>query len=180
MRTEIRELHQRLSTTTVYVTHDQIEAMTMADKIVVMQGGNIEQVGSPLEVYDRPANTFVAGFIGSPAMNLLDAVIRHEGGRVFAEVEGTLLPLDADLENGRIVTVGLRPEHLQPAGDGIAGQIAVVEPTGAETYLIVRVGIREVTAVLRDRRDVRPGQEIRLQAEPGMMHVFDRATGRRL
>jgi multiple sugar transport system ATP-binding protein len=180
MRTEIRELHQRLSTTTVYVTHDQIEAMTMADKIVVMQGGHIEQVGSPLEVYDRPANTFVAGFIGSPAMNLLDAVIRHEDGRVYAEVEGAFLPLDADLENGRIVIVGLRPEHLQPAEDGISGRIAVVEPTGAETYLIVRVGMGEVTAVLRDRRHVRPGQEIRLHAEPGMMHVFDRATGRRL
>ncbi len=180
MRTEIRELHQRLSTTTVYVTHDQIEAMTMADKIVVMQGGHIEQVGSPLEVYDRPANTFVAGFIGSPAMNMLDAVVRHDGGAVFAEVSGTRLALDAGLEDGRPVTLGLRPEHLQPADDGLPGQIAVVEPTGAETYLVVRVGTREVTAVLRDRRAMRPGQDIRLRAEPGMVHVFDTATGRRL
>jgi multiple sugar transport system ATP-binding protein len=180
MRTEIRELHQRLSTTTVYVTHDQIEAMTMADKIVVMQGGHIEQVGSPLEVYDRPVNTFVAGFIGSPSMNMLDAVVRHDGGAVFAEVAGTRLPLEQPLEDGREVTVGLRPEHLQPADEGLPGQIAVVEPTGAETYLIVRVGTKEVTAVLRDRRAMRPGQEIRLRAEPGMVHVFDKATGQRL
>jgi multiple sugar transport system ATP-binding protein len=180
MRTEIRELHQRLSTTTVYVTHDQIEAMTMADKIVVMQGGNIEQIGSPLEVYDRPLNTFVAGFIGSPAMNMLEAVVRHDGGAVYAEVAGTRLALDAGLEDGRAVTIGLRPEHLQPADDGLPGQIAVVEPTGAETYLVVRVGAREVTAVLRDRRAMRPGQDIRLRAEPGMVHVFDTATGRRL
>jgi len=180
MRTEIRELHQRLSTTTVYVTHDQIEAMTMADKIVVMQGGHIEQVGSPLEVYDRPVNTFVAGFIGSPSMNMLDAVVRHDGAAVFAEVAGTRLPLEQPLEDGREVTVGLRPEHLQPADEGLPGQIAVVEPTGAETYLIVRVGTKEVTAVLRDRRAMRPGQEIRLRAEPGMVHVFDKATGQRL
>jgi multiple sugar transport system ATP-binding protein len=113
-------------------------------------------------------------------MNLLDAVVRHEGGAVFAEIESARLPLDARLEDGRAVTVGLRPEHLQPAEDGIAGRIAVVEPTGAETYLIVRVGQREVTAVLRDRREMRPGQEIRLRAEPGTMHVFDKATGRRL
>jgi multiple sugar transport system ATP-binding protein len=180
MRTEIRELHQRLSTTTVYVTHDQIEAMTMADKIVVMQGGHIEQVGAPLDVYDRPVSTFVAGFIGSPSMNLLDAVVRHDGGRVMAEVAGTRLALDQPLEDGRPVTLGLRPEHLQPADDGLPGQIAVVEPTGAETYVVVRVDAREVTAVVRDRRPLRPGQDIRLRPEPGQAHVFDRATGRRL
>jgi multiple sugar transport system ATP-binding protein len=180
MRTEIRELHQRLSTTTVYVTHDQIEAMTMADKIVVMQGGHIEQIGSPLDVYDRPVSTFVAGFIGSPSMNLMDAVVRHEGGQVFAEAAGARLPLDQAVEAGREVTVGLRPEHLQPGDEGMPGQIAVVEPTGAETYLIVRVGTKEMTAVLRERKKMRPGEAIRLRAEPGMVHVFDKATGRRL
>jgi multiple sugar transport system ATP-binding protein len=180
MRTEIRELHQRLATTTVYVTHDQIEAMTMADRIVVLKDGHIEQIGSPLAVYDRPVNTFVAGFIGSPSMNMLDAVVRHEGGAVFAEVAGTRLPIDAGLEEGQEIIVGVRPEHLQPAAEGIEGQVAVVEPTGAEIYLIVRVGTREVTAVLRERVQMRPGQEIRLRAEPGMLHVFDRATGKRL
>lgn len=153
----------------------------MADKIVVMQGGHIEQIGSPLEVYDRPANLFVAGFIGSPAMNVLDAVVRHDGGEVVAEVAGTRLPLSVPgLGDGQEIALGLRPEHLQPAEDGLPGQIAVVEPTGAETYLVVRIGAREVTAVLRERREVRPGQEIRLRAEPDAIHVFDKGTGRRL
>jgi multiple sugar transport system ATP-binding protein len=182
MRTEIRELHQRLATTTIYVTHDQIEAMTMADRIVVMQGGHIEQIGAPLEVYDRPANIFVAGFIGSPAMNMLEAVVRHDGGAVWADVAGTRLPLDTGPEDGRPVTLGLRPEHLQPADEGLPGRIAVVEPTGAETYVVVRLdaGGREVTAVVRDRRPLRPGEPIRLRAERGMAHLFDRTTGRRL
>ncbi|MFN3146448.1 MAG: ABC transporter ATP-binding protein [Paracoccaceae bacterium] len=181
MRTEIRELHQRLGTTTVYVTHDQIEAMTMADKIVVMQGGRIEQMGSPLEVYDKPANLFVAGFIGSPSMNMLDAVVRHADGAVVAEVAGAQVPLDQPgLSDGQEIVLGVRPEHMVPGDTGIPGQIAVVEPTGAETYLFVRVGAKEVTAVLRERRDARPGQEIRLQVAPGAPHVFDRKTGARI
>jgi multiple sugar transport system ATP-binding protein len=180
MRTEIRELHQRLATTTVYVTHDQIEAMTMADKIVVMQGGHIEQVGAPLDVYDRPVSTFVAGFIGSPAMNMLDAVVRHEGGTVWADVAGTRLALQARVEDGRPLTLGLRPEHLLPADDGLPGVISVVEPTGAETYVVARVAEREVTAVVRDRRALRPGEPIRLRPDPAMMHLFDKETGRRI
>jgi multiple sugar transport system ATP-binding protein len=181
MRTEIRELHQRLGTTTVYVTHDQIEAMTMADKIVVMQGGRIEQMGSPLEVYDKPANLFVAGFIGSPSMNMLDAVVRHVNGAVVAEVAGAQVPLDQPgLSDGQEIVLGVRPEHMVLGDTGIPGQIAVVEPTGAETYLFVRVGAKEVTAVLRERRDARPGQEIRLQVAPGAPHVFDRKTGARI
>jgi multiple sugar transport system ATP-binding protein len=184
MRTEIRELHQRLATTTVYVTHDQIEAMTMADKIVVMQGGHIEQVGAPLDVYDRPVSTFVAGFIGSPAMNMLDAVVRHEGGTVWADVAGTRLALEARVEDGRPLTLGLRPEHLLPGDDGVPGGlpgvISVVEPTGAETYVVARVAEREVTAVVRDRRALRPGEPIRLRPDPAMMHLFDKETGRRI
>jgi multiple sugar transport system ATP-binding protein len=181
MRTEIRELHQRLSTTTVYVTHDQIEAMTMADKIVVMQGGRIEQMGSPLEVYDKPANLFVAGFIGSPSMNMLDAVVRHDDGIVAAEIAGARVPLDVPgLVDGQEIVLGVRPEHLVPGAEGIPGQIAVVEPTGAETYLFVRVGTDELTSVLRERREVRPGQDIRLQVIPGTAHVFDRNTGVRI
>jgi multiple sugar transport system ATP-binding protein len=120
MRTEIRELHQRLQTTTVYVTHDQIEAMTMADKIVVLQGGNIEQVGGPLDLYDTPRNTFVAGFIGSPSMNMLEAVVRRENGAAMAEVHGARLALPGldGLEEGRPITLGVRPEHLEPAEAG--------------------------------------------------------------
>ncbi|MFZ8941217.1 MAG: ABC transporter ATP-binding protein, partial [Gemmobacter sp.] len=136
MRSEIRELHQRLGTTTVYVTHDQIEAMTMADRIVVMRDGHIAQVGAPLEVYDRPANVFVAGFIGSPAMNLLPATVAG-GGEV--EVGGTRLaaPEVAGLAPGTAVTYGVRPEHLDLADTGLAARVAVVEPTGSETHLVL-------------------------------------------
>ncbi|MEY3004022.1 MAG: hypothetical protein RLZZ491_1198 [Pseudomonadota bacterium] len=181
MRTEIRELHQRLGTTTVYVTHDQIEAMTMADKIVVMQKGRIEQMGSPLDVYDRPANLFVAGFIGSPSMNFLEGVVRHRDGAVVAEIADTTVPLaQGGLADGQAIVLGVRPEHLLPGDTGLSGQIAVVEPTGAETHLFVRVGPKEVTAILRERRNLRPGQDIRLQVQPGTAHVFDPASGIRI
>ena len=181
MRTEIRELHQRLGTTTVYVTHDQIEAMTMADKIVVMQKGHIEQMGSPLDVYDRPANLFVAGFIGSPSMNFLDGVVRHRDGAVVAEIADTNVPLaQGGLADGHAIFVGVRPEHLLPGDTGLSGQIAVVEPTGAETHLFVRVGPKDITAILRERRNLLPGQDIRLQVQPGTAHVFDPASGMRI
>ena len=181
MRTEIRELHQRLGTTTVYVTHDQIEAMTMADKIVVMQKGHIEQMGSPLDVYDRPANLFVAGFIGSPSMNFLDGVVRHRDGAVVAEIADTNVPLaQGGLADGQAIVVGVRPEHLLPGDTGLSGQIAVVEPTGAETHLFVRVGPKDITAILRERRNLLPGQDIRLQVQPGTAHVFDPASGMRI
>lgn len=153
----------------------------MADRIVVMQGGHIEQVGRPLEVYDRPANTFVAGFIGSPAMNMLDAVIRHEGGAVVAETGGVRLPLDgAALEDGRNVILGIRPEHLLMAQDGLSGEIAVVEPTGSETHVIVRTGGRELTALVRERQEFAPGQPVHLRPAAGMVHVFDGQTRARV
>ena len=182
MRTEIRELHQRLKTTTVYVTHDQIEAMTMADRIVVMQAGNIEQIGPPLDLYDRPANTFVAGFIGSPSMNMLDAVVRHGDGRIWVDLDGQTLPApDLDgLDEGRQVVVGVRPEHLAPGDTGLPCRISVVEPTGAETHIVVHGLGQELTAVLRERGDFRPGQSIHLTAEPSAMHFFDRDSGRRI
>jgi multiple sugar transport system ATP-binding protein len=179
MRTEIRELHLRLKTTTVYVTHDQIEAMTMADKIVVMQSGRIEQVGAPLELYDRPANTFVAGFIGSPAMNLLAGVVR--GNRAVLE-DGTTLPLPAGIPvgDGAEITYGVRPEHLGVGADGIAGTVAVVEPTGSETHVVLRAGMRDVVAMFRDRVGFRPGDPLTFAPEVDKVHVFDRASGVRL
>ncbi len=182
MRAEIKELHQRLKTTTIFVTHDQIEAMTMADKIVVMQGGHVEQVGAPLDVYDRPANTFVAGFIGSPSMNMLDAVLRRAGEGALAEIGDIRLPLGhaAGVEDGRDIVVGIRPEHLLPSGTGISGQVSVVEPTGAETHVVVRAQGHEVVAVLRERHEFRPGQPISLAAQEGMIHIFDRATRARI
>jgi len=183
MRTEIRELHQRLATTTVYVTHDQIEAMTMADRIVVLQGGYIEQIGSPLELYDNPANRFVAGFIGSPAMNMFDARLvapgRPEGG---AEVAGTRLALPGlpALEDGREVILGIRPEALELAEEGLAVTVNVVEPTGAELHVVTRMGEEEVVAVFRERHPLRPGDAVHLRPVAGAVHVFDRETGMRL
>src|SRR5262249_48039960 len=132
MRTEIKELHQRLKTTTVYVTHDQIEAMTMADKIVVMHDGLVEQIGAPLELYDRPVNRFVAGFIGSPAMNFLPG--RANGGGVSL-ASGFSVSLKKNLEAGREVIVGIRPEHLEISDQGFEAEVVVIEPTGSETQL---------------------------------------------
>jgi multiple sugar transport system ATP-binding protein len=178
MRTEIKELHQRLKTTTVYVTHDQIEAMTMADKIVVMQGGRIEQVGSPLELYDRPANTFVAGFIGSPAMNMIAGTVR--GGVVLAGEARLPLPPGLAVAEGREVTYGIRPEHLTVGTEGIAGTVAVVEPTGSETHVVLRSGGQEVVAMFRDRVPFRPGDALTFAPDAEKVHLFDRSSGVRL
>jgi multiple sugar transport system ATP-binding protein len=180
MRTEIRELHQRLKTTTVYVTHDQIEAMTMADKIVVLQGGKIEQVGAPLDLYDRPVNTFVAGFIGSPAMNMLQAAVSR--GQIVAG--GTPLAPAGGLAEGQALTLGVRPEHLRPADAGLACTVAVVEPTGSETHVVLHhgsgAGRRDLTALFRDRVTLRPGDALTVAPDPAHIHRFDATTGGRL
>ncbi|MGN6308067.1 MAG: ABC transporter ATP-binding protein [Xanthobacteraceae bacterium] len=183
MRTEIKELHQRLKTTTVYVTHDQIEAMTMADKIVVMHDGIVEQMGSPLELYDHPENQFVAGFIGSPAMNFLNGHLKVNGGQPYVETEnGSRLPINAApaASDGRPVVYGVRPEHLDLASDGIEAEVAVVEPTGSETQIVARIGSQELIAVFRDRHQVAPGDKIHLRPRADVAHLFDKDTGRRL
>ena len=187
MRTEIKELHQRLRTTSIYVTHDQIEAMTMGDQIVVMRDGRIEQKGSPLELYDRPANLFVAGFIGSPAMNMLPGTLRRAGGQALVELaDGSRLPAPAgsvgsDTADGQPVIFGTRPEHLVLAdAGGIATQVTVVEPTGADTFVSCRHAGRELAVVFRDRYDATPGSTIHLQPDLARAHLFDAGTGRRL
>ncbi len=184
MRTEIKELHQRLKTTSIYVTHDQIEAMTMGDQIVVMKDGRIEQTGSPLELYDRPANQFVAGFIGSPAMNFLPATLRTAGGGASVEfADGTRLPAPpgAAGSEGQPVVFGTRPEHLQLAeSGGIAVQVAVIEPTGADTFVSCRHQGRELAAVFRERHAFAPGSTIRLLPDVQRAHLFDAGSGRRL
>jgi multiple sugar transport system ATP-binding protein len=178
MRTEIRELHQRLKTTTVYVTHDQIEAMTMADQIVILNKGKVEQVGSPLDLYDRPANTFVAGFIGSPGMNLLKGTVR--GGQVQTHSTSFALPNGSSVAEGQEVLYGIRPEHLTVAETGIRGSVAVVEPTGSETHIIVRTEGQDMTAISRERVSLRQGEAISLAPTAACAHIFDAATGVRL
>ena len=178
MRAEIRELHQRLKTTTVYVTHDQIEAMTMADRIVVMEGGHIRQIGAPLELYDRPANRFVAGFIGSPSMNLLEGTVRDGG----IEVSGTQIPVAGaqGLDDGRKVTFGIRPEDLALSESGLAATVSVVEPTGSETHVVSRMGQGDIVAVFRERHALTPGQGIFLSPDRDRVHLFDAESGERL
>ena len=179
MRTEIKELHQRLKTTTIYVTHDQIEAMTMADKIVVMNAGRIEQVGAPLDLFDHPANLFVAGFIGSPSMNRLKGTVTGNGRQV--DVSGALFPApDLPLADGQQVVYGVRPEHFELADDGVEVRVAVVEPTGSETLVYARAGDIEIVALFRERHDVRPGDHIRIRPKRDHIHIFDAATGTRL
>lgn len=185
MRTEIKELHQRLKTTSVYVTHDQIEAMTMADKIVVMRDGVVEQTGSPLELYDHPANQFVAGFIGSPAMNFLPGVLRRSGGAATVELaDGLSLPAPAMAggEDGQKVVYGARPEHIHLAGvgQGVPTEVVVVEPTGADTQIFTKIAGVEVTSVFRERHEFRPGETIRLRPDTERAHLFDGASGLRL
>jgi multiple sugar transport system ATP-binding protein len=180
MRTEIKELHQRLGTTTIYVTHDQIEAMTMADKIVVMQDGLVEQIGAPLALYDRPDNLFVAGFIGSPAMNFLAGRIGGDGQ--FEGPGSTRLPLNgvpADCR-GRAAIYGIRPEHFAIAEDGVEATIQVVEPTGAEIQVAAKLGGEDIIAVFRERHDFKPGETVRLKPDPRLVHLFDETTGKRL
>jgi multiple sugar transport system ATP-binding protein len=179
MRAEIKELHQRLSTTTIYVTHDQIEAMTMADRIVVMHAGEVEQIGTPLELYDRPANLFVAGFIGSPAMNFLRG--RIEGGHFRAEGDILLpLPHPAGRVNGADVIYGIRPEHLRLSAEGMPATVQIVEPTGAETQVMARMGNMQIVGAFRERISARPGETIHIAPEPALAHVFDATTGSRL
>ena len=182
MRTEIKELHQRLKTTTVYVTHDQIEAMTMADKIVVMHDGIVEQIGTPLALYDKPDNLFVAGFIGSPAMNVLNGTLKVNGKAEFSGPGGVKLPVaDAPSgSDGRQVIYGVRPEHFVIADDGAETEIQVVEPTGSEIQVVAKMGGQDIVAVFRERHQFKPGEKIRLKPDPKLVHLFDASTGKRL
>jgi multiple sugar transport system ATP-binding protein len=184
MRAEIKALHQRLKTTTVYVTHDQIEAMTMADRIVVMHDGIVEQIGTPLELFDHPKNLFVAQFIGSPAMNTLEGKLRIDAGQAWVEAQDRRWPL-ANVPkgtDGQAVHYGIRPTDitLSPTGQGIAATVVVVEPTGAETELLLQVGSSQVVVVIHGRTDVQPDQTVHLAIESAKSHVFDVGNGARL
>ncbi|HUR90544.1 MAG TPA: sn-glycerol-3-phosphate ABC transporter ATP-binding protein UgpC [Ramlibacter sp.] len=184
MRAEIKALHQRLKTTTVYVTHDQIEAMTMADRIVVMHDGIIEQIGTPLELFDHPGNLFVAQFIGSPAMNILQGTLRMGAGRAFVEAEGAQWPVSPGVgaTDGQAVHYGIRPTNVRvaPSGEGIPAKVIVVEPTGAETELLLQVGNAQLVVVVHGRTRAEPDDTVILSIDPATSHLFDSASGLRI
>jgi len=179
MRTEIKALHQRLGTTTIYVTHDQIEAMTMADRIVVMHDGIVEQIGTPLELYDKPANLFVGEFIGSPAMNIIDGRITN--GQFVAN-DGTRV--DIDLAPGEFedlpVKLGVRPEDMPLDDNGLSGTIVTIEPTGSETHVTLTIAGTLLSGVFRERISNQPGSELRVRFNQERLHLFDAETGIRL
>jgi multiple sugar transport system ATP-binding protein len=183
MRSEIKALHQRLKTTTVYVTHDQIEAMTMADRIVVMHDGVVEQIGTPLELFDRPGNLFVAQFIGSPSMNVFDGVVK--GGAVQALGQRWPLPQGVQATEGQAVKYGVRPGDLSLVESkdptvGIPAEVSVVEPTGAETELVLSVGGQQLILVSHGRPAVQPGERVALAVNAANAHLFDAASGQRV
>ena len=191
MRVEIKRLHQQVDTTVIYVTHDQVEAMTLADRIVIMRDGHIEQVGTPLEVFETPVNTFVASFIGSPPMNLIDAEVGSSDGRpVAALADGTTVALPAQaaarLKASDRIVLGFRPDTLTPVGHGIPGRgetatierpVLLSEPLGTETLLMVRFGGQDVQGTMLSPRAVRDGEVMTFALDLSRLHVFDKASG---
>ncbi|KAB8308025.1 sn-glycerol-3-phosphate ABC transporter ATP-binding protein UgpC [Erwinia endophytica] len=184
MRSEIKQLHQRLHTTTVYVTHDQVEAMTMGDLVVVMRDGVIEQAGDPLSLYDCPANQFVASFLGSPAMNFLPGILQNEGSEIrFADGSSCALHDSRPTRNGGPVVFGIRPEHLHLAASGIPANVLVVEPTGSEMIVMLETTANAgnpLCMVLRQRHHLKPGERIFVQPQTGCEHLFESGSGTRI
>jgi len=186
MRTEIKRLRERLQTTTIYVTHDQVEAMTLADRIVVLNAGRIEQVGTPEDVYERPATSFVAGFIGAPPMNLLPGrLVRAHTGTAVELPTGIVLPLIGDVPgsgNGKSVTAGVRPEHFawveRSQQAAIEAPAAVVEPLGSDTLVSLTLGGHSLQVRLPPRKVHRPGDVVRLAVAPECIHLFDAGGAR--
>lgn len=183
MRSEIKALHQKVGTTSIYVTHDQIEAMTLADRVVVLNHGRIEQQGTPLELYKTPANLFVAAFIGSPAMNLIEGVVDGEGDQPAARLkDGTAIRIAASrkVKRGQTVTIGLRPEHIGSAIGGdisLTGRTVLVEPTGAQTHVVFELAGDQVTAVVDGEQPVKVNTPFAATVHHERVHVFDRASG---
>ncbi|MDB5636025.1 MAG: ugpC [Bradyrhizobium sp.] len=180
MREEIALLHRKVGTSMIYVTHDQVEAMTLANRIVIMKDGHVQQVGAPLEIYDRPANPFVAGFIGSPEMNLFDGISHGKAvraGSLTLNIDGAL-----SLPEGSELIVGIRPEHIQVSDrpDAPGFNVEFVEQLGAQTLCVGNVnGVR--MRLLTDREDrLKPGSVVPVQAPPNRLHLFQKLTGARL
>ena len=178
MRQELAELHSQLKTTMIYVTHDQVEAMTMADKIVVLRAGHVEQVGAPLDLYHRPANKFVAGFIGSPAMNFVSGVVA-EGGDAKATVkldnasEDIIVPLARPVQSGEKISLGLRPEHTALVDNSpLKGTVAVVERLGSVSFAYVKVGDTMLTVQAEGSQIIKPGSQVGIELPADRLHMF--------
>jgi multiple sugar transport system ATP-binding protein len=181
MRAEVRALHERLGATSVYVTHDQVEAMTMADHVVVLRAGVIEQQGAPLDLYDRPANRFVASFIGSPSMNFLPGRTSADGRGVTIAATGITLPLARAVTPGREVLAGLRPEHIVEGASGpIEAVVTAVEATGSQAYVHTDLSGQPLSFVLSGRTTLGRGDAVSLSIAPESIHLFDAATDRAL
>jgi multiple sugar transport system ATP-binding protein len=174
MRAEIKKMHGDLKATSIYVTHDQIEAMTLADRIVAMHGGVVQQVGSPLELYDRPANLFVAGFIGSPGMNFFEGV-RQAGGVRLADGMVLEMPVPAVVADGEAITVGIRPEHVELSAKGIRANVELIEPTGFGIILHLSLNGLAFKVFTSDRGYLAPGQQVAVGFPERHLHFFDAA-----
>lgn len=177
MRTEIKALHQRLKSTVIYVTHDQIEAMTMADRIIVMNQGKIQQIGAPLDLYDRPANKFVAGFIGSPSMSFIPGSVSEAG--IFSSSDGESIAVPGRGTTKGLAELGIRPENfvVDTDGKGLSLMVEVVEPTGPETHVYGKIAGSAVRAVFRERIHLAPGERVPVTARPEHIHLFDKESG---
>lgn len=192
MRTEISKLHQRLQTTFIYVTHDQVEAMTMGTRIVVMKDGIVQQVDSPQEIYNNPANIFVAGFIGSPQMNFIDGTIKEEGGKYFACFQSEKIEMPMDKARllkekgyiGKNVIIGVRPEHLDDDQELVAAnpttviksKVEVTELMGAESYIYTKLGDQNITVRVNGSTKLQNGQEAKFYVDANKIHIFDKET----
>lgn len=183
MRAEIKALHQKLRTTIVYVTHDQIEAMTMADKIIVLDGGHVSQIGTPLELYDHPANRFVATFIGSPSMNILPVTTGKTNEVILSD--GQSLHIRHDMIANRKLDLGIRPEHLRLSDNHekiaknniLRAKVTLVEPTGAETLITCLCAGHEILVSVNERTTLKPNDDIYLSITADKYHLFDEKTG---
>jgi len=185
MRQQIRDLHRRVTATSIYVTHDQVEAMTLADRVVLMRDGDIQQIGAPMELYERPANMFVAGFIGSPEMNFLSGTIHARNDRLVVQLsDDSELALPAlaaaAVEPGQAVVLGIRPEHLSVGADGIAARVTDYERLGAETRVFARAGTQDITCVLYGAASPALDEAITLMPDTAQVHVFDAGSQVRL
>ena len=181
MRKEIKELHQRLKTTTIFVTHDQVEAMTMADKIVVMQSGIVQQIGAPLDLYDNPNNTFVATFIGSPSMNIIEGTYEKKTNSIITKLgDVQQLPEVPAVFRWSADKNGHRPEHLDLSDNGLKVTVSVVEPTGPETMAFFKYGDGEIVTMFHDRHDLHPGQKVFLRPRAEKILLFNVESGKQI